>query len=249
MSVAGRDTLLIESGNSAWKAALWQQSELITAIGRGPDVQSLRQWLTERAERRIVLATVGAEAEAVNLVTELQDQGYEVYRVQTDQAEGFTHCYQEPGRLGVDRWLAMLAVLHENRDLVVLDLGTALTLDVLSQRGRHLGGWIAPGFLLMQESLVRRSTRLKVMDEAPAEALGTSTESAIALGCAASLQGFCQQALLLATQTLGHDNFEIYLTGGGVRHLDRQQLPAHHHRPHLVLEGLYTWCQEQLEFF
>lgn len=245
MSAAQLQTLLIESGNSSWKAAQ-AQTEGLNFCGRGADFSSLRAWLQQRPERKIVLATVGAEQEAVSLVSELQNDGYEIYRVQTGEITDFTHCYANPERLGVDRWLTMVALRHRPLPVLVIDAGTAVTFDVLQVGGIHLGGWIAPGFMLMQEALIRRSSRLSIHDEAPSGLLGQHTEDAIGLGCAASLQGFVEYAIAVADSLLKGQPYELYFTGGGVRHLRMERLPQHEVRPHLVLEGLHQWAKEQL---
>ncbi|WP_113908144.1 type III pantothenate kinase [Aliidiomarina celeris] len=238
-------TLLIESGNSSWKAARLRANAL-EYCSRGSDFGSLRNWLRERPEQRIVLATVGDENDAVLLVSELQQRGYEIYRVQTSDITHFTHCYTMPEKLGVDRWLTMVALRDRPLPVAIVDVGTAITLDVMNIGGVHLGGWIAPGFLLMQESLVSRSRRLAVHEHEPQHLLGTSTEEAISLGCAAALQGFVEQAIQTANGVLNRQPYELYLTGGGVRHLNLAQLPPHQLRPHLVLEGLQAWAKERL---
>lgn len=238
-------TLLIESGNSSWKAARLRANAL-EYCGRGSDFGSLRNWLRERPEQRIVLATVGDENDAVLLVSELQQRGYEIYRVQTSDITHFTHCYTMPEKLGVDRWLTMVALRDRPLPVVIIDVGTAVTLDLMAVGGVHLGGWIAPGFLLMQDALVSRSRRLSVHEHEPLQRLGANTEEAISLGCAAALQGFVEHAVRTVDEELSGKPYELYLTGGGVRHLDLARLPTHQLRPHLVLEGLQAWAKERL---
>ncbi|GIX31512.1 MAG: type III pantothenate kinase [Porticoccaceae bacterium] len=66
---------------------------------------------------------------------------------------GLSCAYREPDRLGVDRWLALLACVGEGlRRALVVDAGTALTLDLLDE-GRHRGGFILPGLAAMARAL------------------------------------------------------------------------------------------------
>ena len=62
--------------------------------------------------------------------------------------------YADVTRLGVDRWLAMLGAFERSKGpCIVIDSGTAFTLDILNEDGMHLGGYILPGLWLMKESL------------------------------------------------------------------------------------------------
>ena len=69
-------------------------------------------------------------------------------------AAGVTCGYEDPSRLGVDRWLAMLAARQlSNRPFIVFGLGTAGTADFVDGDGVHKGGFIVPGLRLMTEAL------------------------------------------------------------------------------------------------
>jgi type III pantothenate kinase len=81
----------------------------------------------------------------------------------TTQAVGFgvTNAYEAPQRLGVDRWVAMVAARTLTHDpCCVIDCGTATTVDALSDTGKHLGGVILPGSRLMRESLYRNTRQI-----------------------------------------------------------------------------------------
>ncbi len=100
------------------------------------------------------------------------------------EACGVRNAYDEPQRLGVDRFLAMVAAYDAGHAPCVLaGVGTALTLDALAADGRHLGGLIAPGPQLMQQSLVGATARVR--PERPGEVLdaAANTADAVASGC------------------------------------------------------------------
>jgi len=81
-------------------------------------------------------------------------------RVRTRRsAGGIRNGYSEPWRLGVDRWVALIGArqLFPDSALCVIDVGTALTVDLLDERGRHRGGAIIPGPALMAASLIRQT--------------------------------------------------------------------------------------------
>jgi type III pantothenate kinase len=81
-------------------------------------------------------------------------------RVRTRRsAGGIRNGYSEPWRLGVDRWVALIGArqLFPDRALCVIDVGTALTVDLLDEDGRHRGGAIIPGPALMAGSLIKQT--------------------------------------------------------------------------------------------
>jgi type III pantothenate kinase len=78
-------------------------------------------------------------------------------------AAGVGNAYPEPWRLGVDRWVQLIGAHHEHpgKDLCLVSLGTAMTIDLLTAGGRHLGGSIVPGPRLMIESLLERTAGIR----------------------------------------------------------------------------------------
>lgn len=77
-------------------------------------------------------------------------------------AFGVVNSYENPERLGVDRWIAIVGA-HEMTDeaVCVVDFGTATTIDAIDRDGVHVGGLIAPGYRLMLESLTRGTSDLE----------------------------------------------------------------------------------------
>lgn len=101
--------------------------------------------------------------------------------------------YQQPDKMGVDRWLAMIAGYHlqpltPDKALCIIDCGTAITLDMLNFNGQHLGGLIMPGLHMMIKSLAGNTGKLPSFNFNPnttpiTEGLATTTESSIIKGC------------------------------------------------------------------
>ena len=100
---------------------------------------------------------------------------------------GVKPSYSDLSRLGVDRWLAMLAAFSVTQsECVVMSAGSALTADWLDASGNHLGGVIAPGYARLVESLHRDLAQvLRTSQLSPIEfsdELGVSTEGCCAAG-------------------------------------------------------------------
>jgi type III pantothenate kinase len=87
------------------------------------------------------------------------------------EACGVRCAYAEPARLGADRWAALLGArgLTDGACLVV-DAGSALTIDAMAPGGRHLGGWIIPGLAMMLDALETRTGDLRARRQASAGA-------------------------------------------------------------------------------
>jgi len=161
--------------------------------------------------------------------------------VATARAYGVRNGYRRPESLGVDRWAAMVAAfVHHGGPVLVVDCGTALTIDCVDAEGRHHGGWIAPGLGLMREALAR-GTRLGTLPPpaAPAgeNAFGNDTEEAVSRGCLSALAGTLERAQRDAERVCGAQ-CRLLLTGGDAATV-RDRLSADWRvAPGLVLDGL-----------
>lgn len=130
------------------------------------------------------------------------------------EACGVRSAYGEPQRLGVDRFLAMVAA-HAQRlsPCVLVGVGTALTLDALAGDGRHLGGLIAPGPRLMQQSLLGATVRLHTEQTGVVAALADNTADAVVSGCWGACAGLVERFVADAAPLLGGSARLLF--GGG----------------------------------
>ena len=149
------------------------------------------------------------------------------------QAAGVTSGYLEPERLGVDRWLALLAAWHElGRACVVADAGTAVTVDVLDAAGRHGGGYIVPGLRLMLDALLSGTRGVRPSPGTVATlAAGQCTSDAVLRGCTA-------MTVALIERSRGAADWPVLLTGGDAGLLAPWLAAPILLRPELVLDGL-----------
>lgn len=152
--------------------------------------------------------------------------------------------YPQPARLGVDRFLALLAASADGGGAaLVCGVGTALTLDLLDARGRHHGGLIAPSPTLMRQALHARAAHLPAEGGDPT-AFATDTADALASGCEGAAVALVGERLDRACGLLGGAP-RLLLHGGGAATL-APRLPGATPRPRLVLEGLAEWAQAQV---
>ena len=196
-------------------------------------------WLAALPPRMDVawVASVGSAALRAALLQALVPRASRVAEVHVQREMGGVRIgYAEPARLGVDRALAMVgARMHVAGPVLVVGVGTALTVDLVDGEGRHLGGCIAPSPTLMREALHARAPRLPA-EGGVAELFGTDTGDALAGGCAGAALGLVDRCREAAARLAGTPPAVIVHGGGAGDILDR--LADAQHRPPLVMEGL-----------
>lgn len=182
------------------------------------------------------VASVASPALRDALLQRLQARGAVVQLAATQvECDGLRIAYDDPTRLGVDRFLALLGAHARGGAWLVAGVGTALTLDLLQDAGVHRGGRIAPSPALMREALQLRARQLPVRGGDYHEFAG-DTLDALVSGCMGAALGLIERSLREAGILLGNTP-GLLLHGGGAAAL-LPHLPAVVHAPSLVLEGL-----------
>jgi type III pantothenate kinase len=134
---------------------------------------------------------------------------------------GVVCAYDQVDRLGIDRWLTILAGFSSEKTTGIIDIGSAITLDVVNKQGLHLGGQIVPGNRLLLESL-NATDRIVLPKETvlPKDAknknnvlLGTSTKECVSVGINKMLQSYIECSISDVTNQ--HQVERWILTGGG----------------------------------
>jgi len=239
--------LLIDIGNTRIKWATFDAGSL-----HGPDVIEHR---ADAATVNIMLDRIATAPTGVVAANVAGDQfgalvagavrerwGMPVRFASTQpQAGPVRNGYHDFRKLGVDRWLAIIAAVDRfTGPVCIVDAGTAMTIDVVATGGAHLGGYIIPGLDLMRRSLGDQTGDLRRFagDELPAGRLspGHSTAEAINSGALAAVCSLIDHCVgTLSEQEAAP---ALVVTGGDAERLIPHLDVAAHHRPQLVLEGL-----------
>ena len=197
--------LQLDVGNSGAKWRLLEDGQ-VTARGTflAGDENSRAELLdcAPAVGQAWIASVAGAEAEAVLAAMLAVRWGVQPWFARsTAQCGAVRNSYREPARMGVDRWLAMLAAWQRAQGRVwVVDAGSALTLDLLSDSGRHEGGYIIPGPALMERALLQDTDRVRFAEDVGYDlAPGASTAEAVRHGIALAQAG----ALALALDRAG----------------------------------------------
>lgn len=233
----------LDIGNTRVK---WRLSDDAGHVSSGHRVHGLDEIHFRDAEfagvRRVRVSSV-ASSEQVRAIAGKISEALNVqpeFALTQQECCGVRNSYQDCSRMGVDRWLAMLAGYRlANGACCVIDAGTAVTLYCVDTAGQHLGGYIVPGYATMRGSLLSGTGQIRIDgDVRPAEHPGRSTESAVCNGALLMLVGFIERALGQFPGARGDVSPMVVLTGGDAgmlaEHLDRDFSI----QPDLVLDGL-----------
>jgi type III pantothenate kinase len=244
--------LLLDLGNTRLKWALQAQPDGWLARGAVDWQEGLAAALASawaglpRPEQVIAASVVDAAREAqVAAMAERLFARTPTWLRTPAHACGVRNAYAEPQRLGVDRFLAMVAAHADGRAPCVLaGVGTALTLDALAADGRHLGGLIAPGPRLMQQSLLDATARVR--PERPGEIveLADNTADAVASGCWLAAAALVERFATRSAARFGTAPALILGGGDATPLLPLLSLPAKLSQDG-VLRGLAVWANAQ----
>lgn len=188
-------------------------------------------------------SVVDAAREAQVAAAALARFGQPVTWVRTPrEACGIRVAYAEPETMGVDRFLGMVAAHAEGRSPCVLaSAGTAMVVDALTGEGRHLGGLIAPGARLMQQSVLAGTARVRPQAPGRLGDAAASTADALASGCWQACAALVDRFAGRMAGALGGAP-SVLLGGGDAGTLQPLVEHASTLYPDAVLKGLALWA-------
>ena len=248
-------SLLVDIGNTRVKWAVLRGTRLgrIHAIAHGAGDAAHIGALVRAAPKdvdRVVAVNVAPESLARELTRALRARfGLSPEFVSsTRRAFGVVNGYKEVWRLGADRWVSVIGArsMAPDRAVIIANVGTALTVDLLTADGRHRGGAIVPGPSTMVESLLRGThgirRRAQGVRARERRLFAADTASALASGSVFAAAAFIDRAV--AEATTPDDAPLLMLTGGGATRIRPLLLSAAEVMPDLVLRGLACFAAD-----
>jgi type III pantothenate kinase len=245
-------TLVIDVGNSRMKWGLAGPHGWV-AVGITPNAEigtlSLRDWHSLPRPSRVVGVNVAGEAARVRVEAQLTRwRLVPEWLTASAAACGVTNHYAYPAQLGADRFASLVAARRRSlsTDLfppacVVVNAGTAVTIDCLDAVGAFRGGLILPGLRLMLRALAENTAALK---GAPGEFREFPDNTADALYTGA-MQAVCGAIEQMRRQIdTNPAQVRIYLAGGAAAEIALHVNPPVEVVDHLVLEGVLALAGE-----
>ena len=241
--MSGSMLLLIDIGNTRLKWRLQSYADSAQVIERG---ELLTQEVTQVALQQqlpvnaaeVWFTSVAADAVNHYIRAWADGQGIPCRQAVTQERwQDLVNSYSDCSRMGVDRWLVMVAARYLTKlPVCIIDCGSASTLDYVAADGEHEGGFIIPGQRLMVQSLLQDTANI-AFTEAEADlsqGYGTSTAGAVMKGARAMHRAGIQA---LAEQAVA-DGYEVFVTGGDSEFLALGQ--GLEYVPEMVLDGLWA---------
>ncbi len=181
--------VLVDIGNSRTKykyIEFIQNTNLYTDDIHSVDNELLNdEWLNTHwaSAEKVTIATVkGGELSNIIKLWSAKANVPTQFIISEKKRFGITNSYDIPQNLGVDRWLSLIggAHLYPNMGLIIVDAGTATTIDILDHQGNHQGGWILSGIDILLEQIGNNTSQVKYgISESPSIEFGQSTSDCV----------------------------------------------------------------------
>lgn len=250
-------TLLIDAGNSRLKWAsfskgqrsqqqAWPYGEYTPQAGVLLHLQTL---LSQQAVEQIILVHVLGAAFTQALEAFCAQAAVHLTIVQSRAGiYGLELAYPNPMHFGADRLVGLLAArqLLGQQAAIIIDCGTAVTIDAIQANGKHLGGVILPGLQLLSDALIRR-TQAAHMSATPfdhPQVFNNNTLQGMGSGCLLSLVG-ALEGICTRMQEQMTESAQILLCGGDTELLTRHLRLVHQAYPEALMEGLVYIAEQE----
>src|SRR3954452_489385 len=238
----GSDYLLIDVSNSYAKLA-FASRERVSNSARIPTAElsssTVAEFLRRRQVKKVVVSS-GAPTKN-SAISKAAHNSAQVLWLDSKLKLGVTIDYPKPESIGADR-LANVAAVADlyGCPAIVVDFGTAVTFDVISERRRYVGGVIAPGLEAMTNFLYQRTALLPRFSlKEQKRAVGQSTIEAMRSGAVFGYRGLVREILAqIEAEQFPRKKVAVVATGGYARLVVSRIPEVAVVHPHLTLEGL-----------
>jgi type III pantothenate kinase len=235
------DYLLIDVSNSFTKVAFASSKR----VERADRIETARLTMAVLAKyfrrREVGMVVVSSVVPSKNRVIARASQGRKVVWVNARVSLGITVDYPRPLTIGADRLANAAAVAFLYRvPAIVVDFGTAVTFDIVSENKSYIGGVICPGLEAMTNFLYQRTALLPRLSlKEPRRAVGKSTMEAMRSGAIYGYRGLVREIIArICEQEFAGKRVEVVGTGGYAQLIARKLSVINRVDPQLTLEGL-----------
>ena len=249
--------LALDVGNTRLKWTLYDQpaagarmlaqgAEFLEQIDRLGD----GVWSQIPEPTRMLGCIVAGQAVKHRVQEQMEQWNVEPRWVVASEAEaGLVNGYDFPARLGADRWVAMIGARHrmqargERRPMVVVMVGTAVTVEAVDAQGRFLGGFILPGHGIMLRALESGTAGLHV-PTGEVRPFPTNTSDALTSGGTFAIAGAVECMVRNVRQHCGEEP-ACFMTGGAGWKMAPALSVDFELTESLIFDGLLVIAQER----
>lgn len=240
--------LIIDVGNTLIKAAIFDKDVLLEKedFNTNEFMDAFPKWVQSYLKiKHAIIASVG-KLDALAL--DYLEQNFELLKLNQATKMPFSNRYKTPETLGVDRMaLVSASVYHfSEKNVLVIDAGSCITYDFITDKNDYLGGAISPGVEMRYRALHSFTANLPLLKkEEPSSLIGDSTKASMHSGVVNGVINEIEGAI--ETYTQKYSDLTVILTGGDGKFLSKQLKSSIFANSNFLLEGLNYILQFNLD--
>jgi len=242
-----KNTLLIDAGNSALKWAVTDAHDFSNMRTKYYTDEVTADFFIEcwkSLDKPItIIACCVAQNQIWQALVMACDELWkmDIHKVESlSEGYGLVNGYDIASDLGSDRWCAMIGAYHVvDSAFIVVDAGSALTIDMVNESGQHLGGYISPGVNTMKKSLGMHTAQVKVdtdQTSSPSLSLARSTKECVEAGIYLSVVKMIESVFEKESEQV--KSLQCFITGGDAKLIANLLSFKCVMMPDIVLRGL-----------
>ena len=232
--------LIIDIGNTLAKVALFEDSDLL-AVTYLPQltVETLNLFLTQSGlakPEEVILSSVRHSDE---VFVEYMRSHFRFLLLTADTPLPIKNLYNSPETLGLDRLAAAVAAtsLFPNRNVLIINTGTAITYDLVTCDKEYLGGAISPGLTMRLMALHNFTQKLPLVSlKEESNLVGTTTDESILSGVLNATRAEIDG--MIGKFNNHYDQLAVILSGGDIKYFDKSLKNSIFAVPNIVISGL-----------
>jgi len=229
--------LCIDQGNTNTKIAIFDQDNIVDlSVYENPDLQVFKRIFESHPVEHTILSSVINHQD--DLLSFLK-HSKKFFLLDHHIPLPVINRYKTPETLGKDRLAAVVgaASIQKNADILVIDVGTAITYDFINAEGVYTGGDITPGIDLRLKSLHHFTQRLPQVEfDEQVSFMGTNTttaiQSGVLYGIVSEIDGYINRLMQK------YPKLSVFLTGGDAVYFEKRLKSSIFANKNLVLIGL-----------
>ena len=228
--------LIIDIGNTAVKAALFEAKQLITStVFNDCTLQNILVFIGKQTISETIISSVKLVDSDLKQII----QYFDAHLLNESTLLPITIDYETPSTLGKDRIAALVGAsfLFPNQDILVLDAGTCLTIDFINKRKIYKGGRISLGITMRYNALNQFTSNLPLCEFSESSMkMGDDTNSSIISGVQKGILAEVQE--IINVYKIENKDTIIAVTGGDCFFFEKELKSSIFANPLLVMEGL-----------
>ena len=231
--------LIVDVGNTLVKFAIYKDAELIHKISFELSEFKKQYKALKKQFPKVKFAIISSVGRLSKKQIEIIDDDLKVLELNSKTKLPFKNLYKTPKTLGVDRMALVSGSVRQypDKNVLIIDAGTCITYDFITNENHYLGGAISPGTRLRYKSLNNLTANLPLLEtNQPKMIIGDSTESSIhsgvVFGVIKEIDGVIDQ------YKEKYPDLTVILTGGDAKFLSNQLKNSIFANSNFLLEGL-----------